>query len=74
FNPTTTIEFSIPYSSFVTVKIYDITGKEITTLLNDNLPVGYHSVTWDSNNSSGLYFIRMESGEFIQTRKVVLVK
>ena len=66
FNPTTTIEFSIPYTDMVSIIVYDINGKEITTLINDNLTVGYHSISWNSKHSSGLYFIRMESGDFTQ--------
>ena len=75
FNPTTTIEFSIPRSDMVSIKVYDILGKEITTLLTDYLTVGNHSIKWDgNNNSSGIYFIRMESGGFMDMKKVFLLK
>ena len=75
FNPTTTIEFSIPQSEFVTVKVYNIVGNEITTVINDELSTGNHSIKWDgSHQPSGVYFVKIESGGFMQTRKMVLLK
>jgi len=75
FNPTTTIEFSIPQTEFVTVKVYNIVGNEITTLLNDELSTGYHSIQWDgSRQPSGVYIVQIESSGFAQTRKMVLLK
>jgi len=75
FNPTTTIQFSLPQSAMVSMKVYDLTGRLVETLLNDFQDMGNHTITWDgSHQSSGMYFVRLESGEFIQTRKVVLVK
>ena len=75
FNPTTTIEFSIPQTEFVTVKVYNIAGHEITTLINDELSTGNHSIQWDGSlQPSGLYFVQIESGSFYRTRKMVLIK
>ena len=75
FNPTTTIEFSIPQSEFVTVKVYNIVGNEITTLINEELSTGNHSIQWDgSHQPSGVYFVKIESNGFVQTRKMVLLK
>jgi len=75
FNPKTSISFIIPQSDIVSIKIYDISGKLITTLINKQLPVGYHSIDWDgSNQSSGIYIVKIESGEYVETEKVVLVK
>ena len=75
FNPTTTIEFSIPQTEFVTVKVYNIVGHEITTLINDELSTGNHSIQWDgSHQLSGVYFVQIESSGFAQTRKMVLLK
>jgi len=75
FNPTTTISFSIAEFGLTTITVYDLTGKELETLTNTNLNPGYHSVNWDADNlPSGVYLIRMDSGDFTQTQKVVLVK
>jgi len=75
FNPTTTIEFSIPQTEFVTVKVYNIVGNEITTLINEKLSTGNHSIQWDgSHQPSGVYFVKIESISFVQTRKMVLLK
>ena len=75
FNPTTTIEFSIPRTEFVTVKVYNLVGHEITTLINDKLFTGNYSIKWDgSHQPSGLYFVQIESGSFYKTRKMVLIK
>ncbi len=75
FNPTTTIEFSIPQTEFVTVKVYNIVGHEITTLINDELSTGNHSIKWDgSHQPSGVYFVQIESSGFVQTKKMVLLK
>ena len=75
FNPTTTVQFSIPQSDLVSIKVYDIHGREVTTLVNDYLHTGYHTISWNGYKStSGIYFIRMEGDEFVQTRKVMLLK
>jgi len=75
FNPATTIKFSIPQAEFVTVKVYNIAGHEITTLINDELSTGNHSIQWDgSHQPSGIYFVKIESNGFVQTRKMVLLK
>ena len=75
FNPTTTIQFLLPQSEMVSIKVFDLNGRLVETLVNDFQDMGNHTITWDgSHQSSGMYFVRLESGEFIQTRKVVLVK
>jgi flagellar hook assembly protein FlgD len=75
FNPTTTISFSIPQLGMVSLKVYDITGKLVTTLINEQMNIGYHSIDWDgTNQSSGMYLVRMESGEYVETQKLLLVK
>ncbi|MCH8012922.1 MAG: T9SS type A sorting domain-containing protein [Candidatus Marinimicrobia bacterium] len=74
-NPTTTIEFSIPVSELVTLTVYDNLGREIETILNQKINVGTHYIQWDATNvTTSIYFVRMESGEFSQTRKVVVLK
>ena len=75
FNPTTTISFSIPEFGLTTITAYDITGRELETLTNEVLSIGNYSINWNASSyPSGVYLIRMESGEFTQTQKVVLVK
>jgi len=75
FNPTTTISFSIPQLGMVSLNVYDITGKLVTTLINEQLNIGYHSIDWDgTNQSGGVYLVRMESGEYVETQKLLLVK
>jgi hypothetical protein len=81
FNPTTTIRFSTKMDSHSSLRIYDITGKLVETLVDENLPSGNHNIKWhgtDKNGtkmSSGVYFIQLKSGlDFIQTEKVLLIK
>jgi flagellar hook assembly protein FlgD len=55
--------------------VYNIAGHEITTLINDELSIGNHSIQWDgSHHPSGVYFVKIESSGFVQTRKMVLLK
>ncbi len=75
FNPTTKIKFEIPKSSFVTIKIYNALGKEITTLANENLNAGIYSVSWDASAySSGIYFYKIITNEYSESKKMVLIK
>ena len=75
FNPTTSISFLIPEQSNTSLKVYNIKGNLISTLLNQTMNVGHHQIEWNGENlSSGTYFIRINSGEFSDVKKVVLVK
>ncbi len=75
FNPTATIEYHVPVSGFVTLGVYDVLGREITLLVNENKSVGRHSVTFDATDlPGGVYFYRMQAGQFQETRKLVLLK
>lgn len=75
FNSQTIISFSIPENTIVTIKLFDITGNEIRTLLNDYLSAGYHSIKLDGNQlSTGVYFYRLETKNFRSTKKLVLIK
>ena len=75
FNPITTIEFSIPFNSFVTVKIYDIIGREVEMLVDQRLNSGIHSAVWNGSNfPSGIYFIKIVNDRVTQTQKVLLLK
>lgn len=75
FNPYTTIKFSVPNASLISLKIYDILGREITTLVNEEKHAGNYTVNFDGNNlSSGIYFYRIKAGSFIQAKKMILTK
>ena len=75
FNPSTTIEFSIPQESFVELKVFDILGNEVATLANDNYPRGKYKTDFNGDDlPSGFYIARMTAGNFIQTRKMLLLK
>ncbi|MGD0339488.1 MAG: T9SS type A sorting domain-containing protein [Bacteroidota bacterium] len=75
FNPTTTIKFSIPKTGYTTLKIFNITGREVVALVSEKLNPGTYTTKWDASNlSSGIYFYRLQSGTFIQTKKLVLMK
>ncbi len=75
FNPTTVIEFVLPTADNVSLKIYDVLGREVATLLNERRNAGVHRVSFNATNlSSGTYFYRLQSGKFTQTRKMILVK
>ena len=75
FNPETVIAFSLPKDARVTLKVYDIQGREIAELADEFISAGYHERRFNGNNlSSGVYFVRMVSADFQQTRKILLVK
>jgi len=75
FNPSTKISYGIPKESFVSIKIYDILGKQIMSLVNENKRPGYYDVNFNGSNfASGMYFYKIEAGSFVQTRRMILVK
>ena len=75
FNPITNISFGIPENANVKIIIYDLTGRKVQSLINEFQTPGYHSVDWDASSyPSGIYLIRMNSGDFGQIQKVVLIK
>jgi len=75
FNPVTTLNFSLPESQEVMLQVYNLQGRVIETLVNSNIEAGYHSVQWNADNySSGMYFVKMVAGEYIDTQKLMLVK
>ena len=75
FNPSTKIRFALPKSGNVTLKVFDISGQVVATLVNGNLQAGEFEYTLDGSNlSSGIYFYRIKSGEFTQTNKMILLK
>ena len=75
FNPGTIIKYQVPELSFVTLKVYDVLGKEITTLVNKEKPAGSYEVKFDGTGlPSGIYFYRLKAGSFVETKKMVLMK
>ncbi|HPN39053.1 MAG TPA: T9SS type A sorting domain-containing protein, partial [Melioribacteraceae bacterium] len=75
FNPSTTINFSIPKSTNVKITIFNAIGKEIAVLVNGNFESGEHNVVWNADNvSSGMYFYKMEAGNFTSTKKMMLIR
>jgi len=80
FNPKTQISFALPVASKVTLKIYNITGQLVKTLVDAEIPAGHHTVTWSGTNSSGsevgtgIYFYRLQTENFTSVKKMVLMK
>jgi choice-of-anchor B domain-containing protein len=80
FNPSTTFEFEVPVASHVRLTVYNLLGQAVKTLLDDPVEPGTHRAKWDGRNESGqsvvsgVYFYRMEAGDFVGTRKMVLLK
>jgi len=75
FNPTTKIKFSIPETGITILKVYDIMGREVATLVNEEKTVGTYEITWFAEQlPSGVYFYRIQAGSFVETKKMVLMK
>lgn len=75
FNPNTAIEFTLPKTSFVRLKIYNVLSEEVATLVSDKLPAGNYKRGWSAvNMTSGMYYYRLQAGDFIAVRKLLLLK
>ena len=80
FNPITTLRYDLPEQANVNIIIYDMLGRQVRTLLNQTQDAGYRSVIWNATNnygkpvSAGVYLYQIQAGEFVQTRKMVLLK
>lgn len=75
FNPVTTIKYAIPGTRFVSLKVYDLLGKEIANLVNEEKTIGSYEVNFNGNDlSSGIYYYRMNTGDFSETKKLLLLK
>ena len=75
FNPSTAISYQLPVAGNVSLKVFDMLGKEVATLVNARQEAGAYTVNFNANNlSSGVYFYRLQAGNFVQTRKMMLVK
>ena len=75
FNPVTKVKYDVPKSSFVKITIYDVLGREIETLVNQTQKPGSYEVTWNGSRfASGVYFYKLMTDEFVETKKMVLIK
>ncbi len=75
FNPTTTIRFGLPHKGTVRLMVYNAIGQMVSTLVQGELEAGFHQITFDASNlTSGVYLYRLQAGDFVQTRKLVLLR
>jgi endo-1,4-beta-xylanase len=75
FNPTTTIQYSVLSTEYISLKVYDVLGRELSTLVSEVKPPGIYTVKWEAQGlASGIYFYRLEAGQFTETRKLVLLR
>lgn len=75
FNPTTSISFSMPQASFVTLKVYDVVGREVANLMSEQKDTGIYKFNFDASKlSSGIYFYRLQAGNFTNSKKMLLIK
>ena len=75
FNSSTTIQFSLPHTSFVTLKVYNILGEEVSTLVTEELAGGKCNVEWNAGGLvSGVYYYRLQAGQLVEIRKFILLK
>ena len=75
FNPRTVISYQLPGTSKVTLKVYNVLGKEITTLVNEELPSGNHEIEFDASAlPSGIYFYQLRAINFVETKKMLMIK
>jgi flagellar hook assembly protein FlgD len=74
FNSTTTIRYDLPKSANVSLKIYNILGQLVATLVDGRKEAGHYQITWNANSASGIYFYRLYAEQFVQTKKMILLK
>jgi len=80
FNPITTLRYDLPENGYVNITIYDMLGREVKTLINQTQDAGYRSIIWNATNdygkpvSAGVYLYQIQAGDFVQTKKMVLLK
>jgi hypothetical protein len=75
FNPATTISFFLPSSQLVTLKVYDPDGREVETLVSGRIAAGSYEISFDGSKlTSGIYLYRLQAGEYVETKKMILVK
>jgi hypothetical protein len=74
FNPSTTIGFALPKSAFVTLRVYDLLGRLVGELVNEKLGPGTYKTQWDARGlASGVYFYRLTAGEYVETKRLLLL-
>jgi hypothetical protein len=75
FNPNTEIEFTLPHACHARLEIFNIVGQKVTTLVNRQMEAGYHTVSFDCGRcASGVYMYRLQAGDFVESKKMLLVK
>ena len=77
FNPSTNIQYAISSTQFVTLKVYDLLGREVVTLVNEEKTAGSYEIEFGVKSlelSSGIYFYKLQAGEFVETKKMILLK
>jgi len=75
FNPSTTIQFALPVETEVSLKLYDILGREVASLIDEELPAGIHKLIFEASGlPSGIYFYRIQTEGFVKTKKLTLLK
>ncbi len=83
FNPSTSIQYAISSTQFVTLKVYDLLGREVATLVNEEKPAGSYNVEFSAKGgpessikhpASGVYFYRLQAGNYFDTKKMILIK
>ena len=75
FNPTIKVRYSVPQSSQVVVKVFDVLGNEIETLVNEEKPIGSYEVDFSASNlPSGIYFYKLQTGTSVETKRMILLK
>ena len=75
FNPSTTITYELPKASQVSLTVYDVLGREVSVLVNERRKAGVYEVKFDGSNlASGVYFYRMQAGDFVQSKRLLLLR
>ena len=75
FNPSTNISFSLPERAYVSLKLFDVTGREVAAIVSEQMSAGSHSRTWNAAGmSSGVYFYRLQAGSYVETKKLILLR
>jgi len=75
FNPSTTIEYGLPQDTYVRLEVFNVLGERVNVLTDGVQDAGYHSVVFDARGlPSGIYFYRLQAGDFVDTKKLILMK